>query len=89
MDLVQPTPLAGVELRGAADFPDDSYTILLMHYGTVEGHWKLLKDKYGKTVVSFSLATCICLITLHWERESPVDPSRSSFSLLFNIVFVF
>lgn len=64
VDLVQPTPLAGVELRGAADFPGDSYTVLLMHYGTVEGHWKLLKDKYGKTMVSFSLATCICLIIM-------------------------
>lgn len=55
MDLVQPTPLAGVELRGAADFPDDSYTILFMRYGTVERHWKLLKDKYGETKVIFSL----------------------------------
>jgi hypothetical protein len=54
VDLLQPTPLAGVELRGAADFPDDSYTELMVHHGTTEGQWKLLKDRYGKTMVSLS-----------------------------------
>ena len=51
MDLRQPTPLAGVELRGAADFPADSFTQLMMSYATTEENWKILKDRHGKTMV--------------------------------------
>ncbi|XP_028392900.1 uncharacterized protein LOC114517402 [Dendronephthya gigantea] len=57
VDLLQPTPLAGVELRGAADFPSDSYTELFMYHGTIEEKWELLKDKYGKKM---RLLTSIC-----------------------------